>query len=83
MTLRIGLAKDFSANLIFGLPFFVQARMIIHIAEGFVFSQTFQKMFQLQFLTPMRQKTVPTQGKGMIQTFIAGTQLKPEDAVQK
>ena len=83
VTLRIGLAKDFSANLIFGLPFFVRARMIIHIAEGFVFSQTFQKTFQLQFLTPMRRKTVPTQGEGMIQTFISGTKLEPKNAVQK
>jgi hypothetical protein len=72
VTLRIGLAQNFAANLILGLPFFVRARMIIYLAEGYVFSQAFQKAFPLQFLTPIRRKTVAIQGEGLItQTFVS------------
>ena len=73
VTLRIGLAQNFAANLILGIPFFVRARMIIYLAEGYVFSQAFQRTFPLQFLPPIRRETAPTQGEGVIaQTFIAG-----------
>jgi hypothetical protein len=72
VTLRIGLAQNFAANLILGLPFFVRARMVIYLAEEYVFSQAFQKTFPLQFLTPIRRNTVAIQGEGLItQTFVS------------
>ena len=70
--MHIGLAQNFASNLILGLPFFVCVRMIIYLAEGYVFSQAFQKAFPLQYLTPIRRKTVAIQGEGLItQTFVS------------
>jgi hypothetical protein len=71
VTLRIALADDFAANLILGIPFFVRARMIIYLAEGCAFSQSFQRAFPIQFLPPIRRDTVPIQEEGGItQTFV-------------
>lgn len=74
VTLRIGLCKDFSANLIFGLPFQVRSRMVIHVAEGFVHSQAFQREFPIQYMAPIRRLTVPEQGDGLdVQTYASMT----------
>ena len=71
VTLRIALAEDFAANLILGIPFFVRARMILYLAEGYAFSQAFQQAFPIQFLPPIRRDTVLIQDEGVItQTFV-------------
>jgi hypothetical protein len=71
VSLRIGLADGFAANLILGLPFAVRARMVIYLAEAYVFSQTFQRTFPLEFLTAISQTTVPRQDDAAIPTFLA------------
>jgi hypothetical protein len=45
--------------------------MIIYLAEGYAFSQSFQRAFPIQFLPPIRRDTVPIQEEGGItQTFV-------------
>jgi hypothetical protein len=83
ITLRIGLARNFAANLILGLPFLVRSRMIIYVAEAYVFSQAFQKAFPIQYLPPIRRTTVVTQGEGLItQTFISKLEHTSDEAME-
>ena len=78
VSLRIGLAENFAATLIIGLPFAVRARMALYLAEGYVFAQAVQRTFPLKYMTPVCHQTVPLQEDGAdVQTFLAATNPLP------
>ena len=71
VSIRIALAQNFAATLIIGTPFLVRGRMVIHMAESYVFSNSFQKAFHIQYLVPHLRETVPNQDGQKAKTFIA------------
>jgi hypothetical protein len=70
VSLRIGLAEGFAANLIVGLPFGIRARLVIYLADSYVFSQTFQRTFPIEYLPAISLSTVPRPDNVSIPTFL-------------
>jgi hypothetical protein len=70
VSLCIGLAEGFAANLIVGLPFGIRARLVIYLADSYVFSQTFQRTFPIEYLPAISLSTVPHPDNVSIPTFL-------------
>ena len=71
VSIRIALTQNLSTTLLIGTPFLVRGRMVIHMAESYVFSNSFQKAFPIQFLVPHLRDKVPVQDAHHAKTFIA------------
>jgi hypothetical protein len=50
--LHIALTDSLSCNLIFGIPFIVKAKMVIHTAEKYVVSEVLKLTFPLFYHPP-------------------------------
>ena len=73
VNLRVALSDNFSTLLILGTPFLVRARMVLHMAENYAFSNTFQRSFDLEYKIPQLRDIVPNQDGQVVKTFVTAT----------
>ena len=70
VTIRLALSSELSVTAIMGIPFIRSADMVLHLNEGFCFSNVFQKSFTVEFDTPRCHESVVPQG-GQTPVFVA------------
>ena len=77
---RLALSNVLAVNALMGLPFMMQAKMVPHFCDCYVHSSLFQTNFDLKFMAPLLQESVPQQD-GQVAAFSATPDPNPASVI--